>query len=46
MDPHLFIQVDINIVKKLIELLNTSYRLTSLQSATKFVEKRSPFGPF
>ena len=35
MDPYLFIQVDINIAKKLIELLNTSYRLTSLQSGDK-----------
>ena len=35
MDPYLFIQVDINIAKKLIELLNTYYRLTSLQSGDK-----------
>ena len=43
MDPYLFIQVDINIVKKLIELLPHHVVYNRRQ---KFVEKRSPNGPF
>lgn len=46
MDPYLFIQVDINIAKKLIELLNTSYRLTSLQSGDKICWETLSFWAF